>query len=496
MRVVSLAAGLVLVRAGMGTASAKARCAGLDILPYDAGAVDAEVTRVTAALLIASPQVTPVTGAPGLWWVGASGFDSIGGERGLARALLRVARHWHPRARVSIASSCVAARAATWSSAKGGAVFVPDDQCAEYLAGAPLGLIPLDDEIREGLSALGIRTVGAFAALEVEEVERRWGPQGVHSWRLARGDDRRHPVLARAEARRHVHAELSSSTSTMEPILFLVRGALERLVTGLISDARAAATVAITLTLDDGRGALPSGGPAHTVTREVRMARPVARVAPLLEHCRALLEKWTLDARVGAVDVAITASAPLRGEQGDLLQSAWRDPAAIEAALDRLRAELGPNVVVHPVSRDEHRMEKAGVWEEEEGAASGALRAASNFMDNQRASPSRDDWSLGKLSPAARSPQPAAPSALRLLETPERIELELDDHGAPALLYWRGRHVSVTHADGPERLSGDWWKDSYRREYWRCRDADNAALLLYIDHEATPPAWYVQGWYD
>src|SRR5213075_3141831 len=140
--------------------------------------------------------------------------------------------------------------------------------------------------------------------------------------------------------------------------------------------------------------------------------------------------KWTLDARVCAVDVSITASAPLRGEQGDLLQSAWRDPAAIEAALDRLRAELGPNVVVRPVSRDEHRVEKAGVWEEEEDdAAGGGLRAARNPLDSH-ASPSRDDWSLGKLSPA-RSAQPAAPSALRLLERPERIDLELDDNGAP-----------------------------------------------------------------
>ncbi|HET7456380.1 MAG TPA: hypothetical protein VFJ74_01930, partial [Gemmatimonadaceae bacterium] len=103
LRAVTAAAGRARVRAGMTPTEARAACAGLEVLAWDETVLDAAVTRATAAFLVASPQVTPVAGAPGTWWVGASGFDAIGGERSLARTLGRVARLWHPRPRVSVA---------------------------------------------------------------------------------------------------------------------------------------------------------------------------------------------------------------------------------------------------------------------------------------------------------------------------------------------------------------------------------------------------------
>ena len=238
LRAVTAAAGHARIRAGMTVSEARARCASLEVIPWDDVAVTGEITRATGALLIASPQVTPVAGAPGMWWVGAGGLDALGGERALVRTLLRIARIWHPAARVAVASSCVAARAATWAD-NGGRTghaaslhehgfIVPRDACAAYLAPAPLGLIPMEEELRQALIALGLRTVGAFAALEAEEVERRWGSSGLLAWQLARGEDRRRPVLTRIEARRSVTAELAMPAATMEPVLFLVRAALDR----------------------------------------------------------------------------------------------------------------------------------------------------------------------------------------------------------------------------------------------------------------------------
>src|SRR5204862_765912 len=89
----------------------------LQELAWDDVAITASITEMSALLVGASPQVTPVSGTPGLWWVGASGFDGIGGERALAHELVRIAKCWHPRPRVAIAGSCVAARAATWAGA-------------------------------------------------------------------------------------------------------------------------------------------------------------------------------------------------------------------------------------------------------------------------------------------------------------------------------------------------------------------------------------------
>ena len=483
MRALTGAAGRARIRAGMTVAEARARCAALQILPWDEAVIAEEVRRATAAFLAASPQVTPVAGAPGLWWIGAAGLESLGGERTLAQTLVRIGQSWHGGVRVAIADSCAAARAATWDRQARTTLIVPRGGDPGYLATVPLGLLPMDDDLRETLAALGIRTAGALGAFSAEDIERRWGAAGLAAWRLARGDDQRRPVLARTDVARAASAELTPAVSGMEPVLFLVRAALDRLVRDLVTDGRAAATIAITLTLDDARGHLPDHAPAHTITREVRLARPLARVAPLLERCRALLDRWTLPAPVCAVTVAIVATAPLVGEQGDLLEPAWRDPAAADAAFARLRAELGPNAIVFPEARDEHRPERAGAWREVAEEATGHRPQAAGHRP------------LGNTADSGAASPVADPPALRQLEPPEAVEVECEDE-RPRVLWWRGRRLRIAYSLGPERLAGDWWREGYGRDYWRCEEEDGTDLVLFRDKQTREEKWYVQGWYD
>jgi len=391
---------------------------------------------------------------------------------------------------------------------------VPAGHDAAYLAPAPLALVPMDEELRAALHALGLRTVGAVAALTAEDVERRWGDAGIRAWRLARADDLRRPVLARVETQPAVEVELAAPSSTMEPVLFLVRAALDRLVQQLVAHGRAAAAVAITLTLDDARGALVSE-PVHTVTREVRPARPLARVAPLFERCRALLDRWTLSAPVCAVRVAIVAAAPLTGEQGDLLSASWRDIGAADAALERLRAELGPNAIVRAVHQDTHRPEKAGVWQDalevetiartrdvyrRDGAGadpSTALGMTKGVIPSER----RESRDLhGRATDAPRTlqmvrepaPVPVTTVAHRALEPAEPVDVECEGE-VPRVVTWRGHRIAVSRPIGPERLSGDWWDDGYRRDYWRCESLAGE-FVVYLDR--ADDAWRLQGWVD
>ena len=498
VRVITAAGARAQIRAGMTVTEAQSRCADLEVCPWDQVVIDEEIRRATAAFLGASPQVTPVAGSPGMWWIGASGLETLGSEQALAETLLALARRWHPHARVAIADSCVAARAGTWEPRphapcpmSHAPCIVPPGTDRSYLASAPIGLIPLDEPMAEAMSALGIRTAGGLAALPPDDIEQRWGAAGLLSWRLARGEDRRRPGLATTEYPRTVSADLVPSVELMEPVLFLVRAGLDRLVTGLVADGRAAATLAITLTLDDARGSSTTA-PAHTITREVRLAHPMARLVPLFERCRALLDRWPLPAPVCGVSVAVVATAPLAGEQGDLLDPSWHDPAAADAAFARLRAELGADAIVVPVVADEHRPERAGAWvalgDTERPEARGQRPHQRPEARGQRPENNR---------PSHDSP---VPSCTRLLENPEPVDVECVD-GLPRLLWWRGRRMRLEHPTGPERLAGDWWKDQYARDYWRCEDPDGeGTLLLYHDHTQACPssgsAWFVQGWYD
>jgi hypothetical protein len=311
-------------------------------------------------------------------------------------------------------------------------------------------------------------------------------------------------MLVRTDAARSASAEITPSVSSMEPVLFLVRAALDRLVRELVADGRAAATIAITLTLDDSRGHLPDGAPAHTITREVRLARPLARPIPLLERCRALLDRWPLPAPVCGVLVAIVATAPLVGEQGDLLEPAWRDPAAADAAFARLRAELGPNAIVFPVAHDEQRPERAGGWvsedeiqEREKGKTGDRKQGAGNRTKRSGDPSTQHPARAPSIQHPARTPPPPPPPppALRQLELPEPVEVECEDE-QPRVLWWRGRRLRIAYSLGPERLSGDWWRDGYDRDYWRCEEEDGTDLVLFRDSVSRERRWYVQGWYD
>jgi nucleotidyltransferase/DNA polymerase involved in DNA repair len=463
----------------MTVAQGKSKCALLELLAWDHAAITREVARASAGFLAASPQVSPLRDHPGTWWIGADGFDAIGGERALALSLLALARVWHPRARVAIADSCVTAFAATWSTrAASEPLHIAAHGDREYLARVPIALIPMEDELREALTALGLRTAGAFSTLDPLEVERRWGSEGLSAWRLARGDDARRAALAHSDDPRSVVHELASASPTMEPVLFLVRASLDRLVRTLSADGLAAAALSITLTLDDGR----------RVTRELRPARPIARVVPLFERCRAALDTWTLEAPVVALEMRISDAVPSAAEQGDLLAPAWRDPSAAEAALARLRATLGAGAVVRPIARDSYAPERAGGWADVEQAARAvpldALQAA-------HAAGSSSNGMRGAHGGAAVArPLPAA----RLLEAPENVAVVTDRSGIPMQLFWRGRRLALNKADGPERLSGEWWQASpFARDYWRC-ECDELGQSLVLYREAG--GWRLQGWYD
>jgi protein ImuB len=499
------------VRAGMTLAEARALCAKLEARVWDDAAIGAAITRATARFVEVSPQVAPVVGAPGMWWLGASGFApgsrAAGGdsEHAFAAALQRIAQEWHPRARVAIAATCVAARAATWAGASFGSsttrsliTVIPCGADAQYIARAPLTLLPIEDEMREALRALGIRTIGQFADLDPGDVEQRWSDAGLVAWRLARGDDPRRPVLARFDEHPHVEMELATPAATMEPVLFLVRPALENLVTQLVAQGRAIAALAITLTLDDARGPMPSAQP-HTVTREIRLPRPLARVLPLFERSRGLLARWQLTAPVTAVRLTVVLTGALTGEQGNLLDTSWRDPGAADAALERLRAELGPDVVVSPRARDGYTPERSGAW----FSADAERSPASEQFSAAASRPVKQASFAGFTAPKARreltrgSAAAENSMAFRLLQSPEKVDVDRDPPDSPDPLprriVWRGRAIHVVNAVGPERLSGDWWKDSYGRDYWRCEsEDDHGELVLYRD--AT--GWWLQGWYD
>jgi protein ImuB len=85
---------------------------------------------------------------------------------------------------------------------------------------------------------------------------------------------------------------------------------------------------------------------------------------------------------------------------------------------------------------------------------------------------------------------------LRLLPEPLPLRVKTDA-GKPVEVAGAGPTRTITAAEGPERLSGDWWKDPYRREYFRVCTGEGELLWLYREIRHTGELrWWLHGWWD
>jgi hypothetical protein len=581
----------------MALAEARALVADLVALPWDGEEIARTALEVTTALLAASPRVawagggavrlyarTPVRpagwgGEAGLWWVDAAG---LGSETKLAQRLVRLASELGVgRARVGVADSAVAAYAATFGRGRAVAgerrarwraeasadgtqpgpppgprerqtaasvrphartpvrpVVVPPGGDAAFLAPFPLALLDPDEDLADTCHALGLDTVGRLAALGADEVESRFGPEGLALHRLARGVDGRGPSTPRDDALPLIACDLGSPVATAEPLLFVLKGALRSLGAALRTKGLAAREIALALTLDDG----------SVAEKAVRPARPTSHEGALFDHCRTAFDDWALPEPVVALAVRAAVTVAASGEQGDLLVPRWADPAAIAAAFDRIRGSEGADAVATPVERNGHLPGDAGAWETDRRTTGHSNHRTSEPADAHPATGQRKERGHGEAAAGERQvrwraeasthgAQPGAPpglrehkaaaappaltlattperptaAALRLLAAPSPIRVRLGRAGLEAFRHGETWH-DVTAWSGPERLTPRWWVPSGStggatpatdapaagaagpRDYYSARTADGALWLLF--RAGAPGRWFVEGWWD
>jgi protein ImuB len=487
------------VEAGMALAQAQALAAGLLAVPWDEERLARAALEVTTTLLAASPRVAWESGhggtdtrayRDGVWWIDA---DGLGEETTLARRLLALARRLDlGPARVGLADAAIAAYAATFPRFAGfparRMLVVPPGRDAEFLAPYPLGLLDLDEDLDETLHALGLKIVGQFAALEEGEVEARFGPPGLAAHRLARGLDTRGPRALRDDATPEVACDLGSPVATTEPLLFVLKGALASLGGTLRGKGLVAREITLTLTLDDGSAA----------ERAVRPARPTSHEGALFDHCRGVLEDWTLEEPVTAITVRASVVAAASGEQGNLLAPRWADPAALAAAFERIRGREGTEAVAVPETRDGHLPEDAGAWRTggptDRRTDGPARRRAGAPAHRRTAAPERASGRSSAEGGLQLVAAKRAAAALRLLAEPPPVRVRLGRAGLEAFHHgdiWR----DVTGCAGPERLVPRWWRGRAHhgaRDYYTARTSDGTLWLLF----RRAKDWRLAGWWD
>src|SRR6266498_4103243 len=189
------------VKPGMTVSQAIGLCPTLRLIEPDPVHYDERFTRLLAALNEISPVIE--SGELGLAYVGIDGLEGIYGSPGkIVEAIKGMLEGWKvgmseaggtvqhsnlPTFRLGFGQGKFIAWVAASRTKPREAIVVPLGEEQMFLASQPVSVLPLDPDTHRRLRQLGIRSLGALAALPEAAVTAQFGALGKRLWRLAAG---------------------------------------------------------------------------------------------------------------------------------------------------------------------------------------------------------------------------------------------------------------------------------------------------------------------
>ncbi len=389
-----------------------------------------------------------------------------GGAAGLFAAIRAAIAPVEPLG-IGLAANRFTAEAAARATCRHPVTVAAGDEAA-FLAGQPLGVLPMSAALRRRLAPLGLATLGEIAAIPVDAFERRYGPEGLVVHRLARGEDSATLTAWDPQRCPSVHRELAGPVERLDRLDDDLRDALARLCEVLEQRGQG-------LTRLSARWQLESGAQAR---HEVVPAAPERRVGLLRDMLALSLEADPPGERIVAFELEATDVQAEAVHQNALFGEVERDASRRVEALSRLEALLGAGVVTRPRLRAAHRLEER--WVDEPGGSRGRPREVP-------AAPRHEVLRVGE--DVTDGAQDGAGPTLRMFAEPE--ELVPMVQGGQLVAFRRGRDsLEVARLTGLRRLEGGWWsarpwaRDEYdlytpdRAWYRICRDMHRRRWLL------------------
>ncbi len=446
------------VHTGMGVARARVLLPGLLVLPRDPEAERSAGEALLEAAASISPRVED--GGPGLAHVDLQGTERTApSERHLARRALRALRRRTLHARAGVASTRLVARLA--ASRTDDVVVIPPGEEAAFLDPLPVELLGPSRTAVERFRQWGVLRIGDLARLPLPDLVARIGREGVTLHHAARGIDPAPflPVPLPDTVREGF--TLDWPVDRLGHLLAGMQDAVERVASRLLERGRGCRLLELELELETG----------EHLRRAIRLPRPTAEGAPLLDLAGLELERRPPHAPVTAVAV-IAHPAGLPHLQGSLFGPEELAPQRTASALSRIAATLGPGGVGSPA------------------------------VPNTPVPSAPELVPFDPPSTAAFASGPAPPPgflAFRRLDPPRPIEVATDDrNGRPLSVRtpsgsfptFRG---TVRGATGPWEFDTGWWETGTVLTAWDVELPHG--VLLRIFHDASG-AWHLAGIYD
>lgn len=421
---------------------------------------------------------------------GLRGVVALASSRGLARLAARQLAHL-PASLVS-AGSIAAGDDPNGAEEIETTRILPRGRELDYLAPLPIDLLDPDDRTAQALTRFGVHRIRDLLRLPRRDLAARLGPDLLELIARARGEEVEPPLAEPRTTSLEEGIDLEAPIERLEPLAFVFRGLVSRLVERLTLRALGCSQLRWQLQLANGA----------RLSRRTGVASPSVDERVLLRLLRLAVESDPPTEAVESVTL-VCEGVPLRREQLDFFLPRGPSPGELDQTLAELGALCGNDRVGRPEVVDDHRPDAFALrpfrWD----------AASKRRMENGQSpvpgrSPGRKAPRTGRVThepPGTRRPQPNPTRltrprlSLRALRPPLRAQVRLEQ-GRPAFLRSALGRGEIMTAAGPWRTTGHWWSKSahFAVDHYDVQMRDGSILRLCFDWRTK--RWQVDGLYD
>ena len=469
------------IRIGMACTQARALVPELRVDPADPEGDRADLERLAHSLARRwSPSVT--LAGEDLLFLDLTGVAHLhGGEARMLRRLHALLARLGFAARIAVADTPGAA----WAFARfrpETLLLCPPGEHVAWLALLPVEALRLEGDAIDLLHRLGVDSIGQLAALPRAPLVRRFGT--VIAARLDQALGRiPEPVTPVTPPEPiAVTQRFAEPIATPEAIAHWLGDLVHRLAEALAEAGQGARRIGLVADRVDGVPQRIGIGLARASRDPAHLLRLLARRIDQIEP------GYGLD----AMTLHLLRSEPLGALPVDERLDAETVPD-LAPLIDTLATRIGMARLwrMRPVESDVPERSAAALPPldpPEREAAPMKVDDVRQLDRNAPLPPWHPDW----------------PRPIRLLRRPERLDhvvAALPDQ-PPRRFTWRGERHEVVHADGPERIHGEWWKRATEthatRDYFRVEDERGRRYWLFRQGDGERQvtgdlSWYLHG---
>jgi protein ImuB len=455
------------INIGMSVTKARSLCPELSVEEAD---LEADAQGLHRLALWAGRRYSPFV-APDLpdgIWIDISGASHrFGSEKAMLKDMFRRVSAAGYTVQLAVADSAGCAHAAARHVPAGRPVIIEPGKTRDAMLLLPVSALRLDGNIAAELTRMGFTRVEQLIATPRAPLAKRFGRHLFQRLDQALGfaPEPIDPVFPVEMI--YAYRRLLEPIGTSDAFAHVIGDLTKEIALKLEHQGQGARRLELYFERVDGQRFQVAAG----------TAAPNRNAAHLAKLLNARIDKIDAGLGIEVMTLVIPHSDNLRPAPiGEISSGAKRGPD-LAALVDALANRFGAHSLYRATPRP------CTMPEREIGTVSALASASGTGWD--------DDL-----------PRPA-----RMLNPPEMIDVTamLPDH-PPALFIWRGRRYRVTRGDGPERLHGEWWRNSGHeaeiphsvRDYFQVETTEGGRYWLFRlgDGERSlsgPMRWYIHG---